>query len=148
MATLNGAQLKKLIKEAVKEVLADNDFVKMIVSEAVKTAIITVLTESNRQASAPTSLQQRVTENRKAPPVKVDNSAFGSDLASGILGNINVQGKVKSQVPSSTTTMVEDGLFTDPTLSRLRMSKSVTNIEASDVQMEDEDWLVSSLGLK
>lgn len=146
MATLNGVQLRKLIKESVKEVLADNDFIKMIVSEAVKTAIVTVLTEANKPE--PQINQMQVNE-RKRLPQKVDNSMFGTQLASDILGNANVpQFRSKQEsISTSTKGLKEDGLFTDPTLAGLRVSKPVIDIDA-DTTMEEPDWLVSKLGLK
>lgn len=93
---VNANQLKKLIKEAVSEVLANNDTIKMIVSEAVKTAIITVLTEANRSdpGTVTESKQQLVKYQRPAPqinsqgiPKKVNNNGPGALDFMNILKN-------------------------------------------------------------
>lgn len=148
MAELNGSQLKKLIKESVKEVLESNEFIKMVVSEAVKTAIFTVLTEANRQESQPQQVSERKTIQQQRPPAKPDMSMFGQQLASE-MGKVKVPG-MQFEQPAVTTNSLglkEDPLFSDPEFMRLRKTKSA-GVSAMEPTEQDEDWLINSLGLK
>lgn len=148
MAELNGSQLKKLIKESVKEVLESNEFIKMVVSEAVKTAIFTVLTEANRQDNHPQQVTERKSTQPQRTPPKPDMSMFGQQLASE-MGKVKVPGmQFEQSVPAvNSMGLKEDPLFSDPEFMRLRKTKS-TGVSAMEPTEQDEDWLINSLGLK
>lgn len=142
---VNANQLKKLIKEAVTEVLANNDTIKMIVAEAVKTAIITVLTEANRTDSntVTESKQQLVKYQRPAPQINSQGIPKKSNnpMGPGALDFMNV---LKNEMMSDNTFAGND------TPTRQQPMKQISNDPADFMAdtMNDDLELLKTLGIK
>lgn len=63
MAGLTKKDLKDLVKEAVKETLSENTFLKEMISECIKTSVLTILQEVNNMNSQTLEIE----ESRERP---------------------------------------------------------------------------------
>lgn len=142
----NAAQLKKLIKESIREVLAENDTIKMIISEAVKTAIITVLTEVKRDETATTVNEQKTkqTLTKFQRPV-VDNRPVNKNITSKNPNGpavINFMDVLKNEMNSI------DDFSDDPLLTEIKGNRNPgVGLLPPDTESDDLE-LVKMLGLK
>lgn len=137
MASIDSDKLKKLITESVREIFIQNDFIKMVVSEAVKTAIITVLTEVNKPN---TDLVERQTYSAPKPKNNINKKqdlSFMKELSSEMNG---------AKVPKV------NHLEEDPFLSTIKgKTQSVNRSNISDIMEptdEDPDDLLEMLKLR
>lgn len=142
---VNANQLKKLIKEAVTEVLANNDTIKMIVSEAVKTAIITVLTEANRPEpnTVTESKQQLVKYQRPTPQINSQGIPKKSNNPMGP-GQLDFMNVLKNEMMADNTFAGND------TPTRQVPMRQISN-DPADFMAEtetDDLALLRTLGIK
>jgi hypothetical protein len=83
MASIDKDGLKKVIKEALREVLVEPDIIKSIVSEAIKTSVSAILSEMvipAKQVQQQQARQVQPEAKRPSSAPRVDNSMFGRQL--------------------------------------------------------------------
>lgn len=80
MSSINKESLKDLIKESLREVLLQQDIIKSIVSEAVKTAIVAVLSEAKIVKTSEEEIKPQKVVNKKRQSYSDDTALFGESL--------------------------------------------------------------------
>lgn len=134
MATLNVTQLKELIKESIKEIFKEQEFINLVISESVKAAISSVLKEYKTFNNQPQYIQPTQNNNNKKRP---DLSMFAQDL------------QETNSIPAINGLKLKEDSF----IEEIRRTKPTTIQSTSGQEMMEEtesdpDWLLNKLGLK
>lgn len=143
MSSINKDTLKELIKEALREVLIQPDIIKTIVSEAVKTSILTVLAEA-RVVPDNQVIQNSSGNNKTKPVLRTDIKRMNSDFQNSLKNEFKDLGNEFN---------IRESQFEEDDTKKILSEKygkniSLEKISQGDDELDEDPSMLRLLGLK